>query len=126
MQRLSFLFRQRSTCLTVSPCLFSAVTLGSSQSSAMKTLYLLFAVFCLVFHVQANPMPVPEDVPQGEPQNLDGGIGMEDVDVVEAPGGQSNPMVCSFSGGTCRNDRCVGKEVTSGMCYPGVVCCIRP
>ncbi|CAM2112334.1 unnamed protein product [Caretta caretta] len=81
---------------------------------------------CVVFHVQANPMPVPEDVPQGEPQNLDDGIGMEDVDVVEAPGGQSSPMVCSFSSGTCRNDRCVGKEVTSGMCYPGVVCCIRP
>lgn len=28
-------------------------------------------------------MPVPEDVPQGESQNLDDGIGVEDVDVVE-------------------------------------------
>ncbi|KAG6934134.1 hypothetical protein G0U57_017733 [Chelydra serpentina] len=91
----------------------------------MKTLYLLFAVACLVFHARANPKPVPEDVPKNLDAVEDDGIGVEDVDVAEAPGGQANPMVCTFSGGTCRLTSCASNEVTSGRCSPREWCCVR-
>ncbi|CAM4639047.1 unnamed protein product [Lepidochelys kempii] len=125
MQGLSFLLLQRSTSLTVSPCLFSAVTLGSSRYSAMKTLYLLFAVACLVFHVQASPKPLPEDVPENLDAAEDDGIGMEDGDIAKDPDVQVSPFQCLRAHGVCRPLRCHRNEGTIGRCFYRVPCCSK-
>ncbi|KYO34411.1 hypothetical protein Y1Q_0012998 [Alligator mississippiensis] len=74
------------------------------------------------------PNPVGEKQPHKEADTWDG---VEDdaskakgnVEA-EGAGGENNPMVCSYSGGSCRQ-RCIGHEVMVGKCYGTFICCVH-
>nr|AUG31298.1 antimicrobial-peptide [Alligator sinensis] len=93
----------------------------------MKTPCLLFALVLLVLHIQAMPNPVGENDPQKEADTWDEveDDAWEAEGDVEAAGasGENSPMICGFSGGSCRTV-CLISEVMAGKCYGSYVCCV--
>nr|AUG31297.1 antimicrobial-peptide [Alligator sinensis] len=93
----------------------------------MKTPCLLFALALLVLHVQAMPNPVGEKDPEKEADIWDevkDDAGEEEGDVeAEGAEGENSPMICGFSGGSCRTS-CSSNEVMAGKCYGSYLCCV--